>query len=80
MLPRQADLALERSSDTLIGLLLLANYWAFLSLSLITCKVREIQLLRDLLGVWNIDPLKLLQGKGGNYWENVGLSPTELRK
>ena len=45
MLPRQADLALERSSDTLIGLLLLANYWAFLSLSLITCKVREIQLL-----------------------------------
>lgn len=41
----EADLALEHSSDTLTGLLSLANYLAFLSLSLITCKVRVIQLL-----------------------------------
>lgn len=32
-LPRQADPALEPSSDTLIGLLFLANYLAFLNLS-----------------------------------------------
>ena len=32
-LPKQADLALEHSSDTLIGLLFWANYLAFLSLS-----------------------------------------------
>lgn len=32
-LPRQADPALEPSSDTLIGLLFLANFLAFLNLS-----------------------------------------------
>lgn len=69
----EADSALEHSSDTLTGLLSLANYLAFLSLSLTTCKSNTT--VRDLLGAWNTDPLKLAPVKKGKLLEKCRALP-----